>query len=101
MKAINLFIYILKNRKFRTNWPWEQDRQMAIYNRSSSFIQITSHPHKSMMPREPGQFRISDWCLSHLPKSGCFISHYCANTKSKKDMMEEYLIEIDIETAFR
>jgi hypothetical protein len=37
-------------RKFRTDWPWEQDRQMAIYNRTPEFIQITSHPHLIMMP---------------------------------------------------
>lgn len=27
-------------RPFRTKWPWEQDRQMAVYNRTPEFIQI-------------------------------------------------------------
>eukprot|EP01041_Mallomonas_annulata_P005418 gene5418-10844_t len=77
-------------RKFRNNWPWEQDRQMALYNRSSENIQITSHPHLPMMPREPGSRRIADWCFSHLPGSGCFISHYCADQYSKKQMKKIY-----------
>eukprot|EP01031_Cornospumella_fuschlensis_P043387 gene43387-53044_t len=27
-------------RRFRIKWPWEQDRQMALYNRSEKFIQV-------------------------------------------------------------
>ena len=30
---------ILINRRFRLKWPWEQDRQMAVYNSSSQYIQ--------------------------------------------------------------
>ena len=30
------------------------------------------------------------WCLSHLARSGCFISHYCEDKQSKKRMMEKY-----------
>ena len=26
-------------RRFRLKWPWEQDRQMAVYNSSSHLIQ--------------------------------------------------------------
>lgn len=33
-----------------------------------------------------------DWCLSHLPVSGCFISHHCENKQSKKRMMMKYSI---------
>lgn len=54
-------------RKFRIKWPWEQDRQMAIYNRSSDLIQLASQPDQPMMDMRAG---IKDWCLSHLPGSG-------------------------------
>jgi hypothetical protein len=87
-------------RKFRTKWPWEQDRQMALYQRSPGHIQIASHPDYSMLVRErqdptsalfqaenessfDGATMLSDrdsspsivikeWCLSHLP--GIFYS---------------------------
>eukprot|EP01034_Spumella_vulgaris_P035043 gene35043-43210_t len=32
----------------------------------------------------------SDWCLSHLPEAGCFISHYCANSNAKQVMKRLY-----------
>lgn len=70
-------------RKFRIKWPWEQDRQMAVYNRSSEYIQVASDPDKVMMKNHKG---VNDWCLSHLPGSGCFISHYCSNANSKITM---------------
>jgi len=88
--TMDSYAYNPLNRKFRLNWPWEQDRQMALYNRSSLHIQITSHPHLSKMPRERGKLRIKDWCFSHLPEAGCFISHYCANANSKQKMRELY-----------
>mmetsp|Transcript_22805 Transcript_22805/g.20715 ORF Transcript_22805/g.20715 Transcript_22805/m.20715 type:complete len:114 (-) Transcript_22805:14-355(-) len=76
-------------RRFRIKWPWEQDRQMAIYNRSSQYIQIASQPEKSMMDLRAG---IKDWCLSHLPGSGCFISHHCANAHSKQQLIKLYQV---------
>lgn len=39
-------------RKFRTKWPWEQDRQMALFHRSPDHIQIASHPDFPMLIRE-------------------------------------------------
>ena len=33
------------SRKFRIKWPWEQDRQMAVYNRTPHHIQIASDPN--------------------------------------------------------
>jgi len=77
-------------RKFRTSWPWEQDRQMAIYQRNVDKIQVSSHPHLPFMPREHGSRKISDWCFSHLPGSGCFISHFCANHHSKEVLNTKY-----------
>lgn len=77
-------------RKFRTNWPWEQDRQMALYERAPDKIQISSHPDESFMPREKGSRKIKDWCFSHLPNSGCFISHFCANHHSKQVLSAKY-----------
>lgn len=59
-------------RRFRLKWPWEQDRQMAVYHRDAAHIQIASHPAESLMPEAAG---LSSWCLSHLPGNGCFISH--------------------------
>ena len=32
------------------------------------------------------------WCLSHLPSSGCFISHYCEGAYSKLIMREKYSV---------
>lgn len=70
------------HRKFRLKWPWEQDRQMAVYNRSSAVIQVASQPGRPHMQTRAGY--VDGWCLSHLPGSGCFISHYCANAHSKQ-----------------
>lgn len=78
------FVY----RKFRLKWPWEQDRQMAIYNRSSQHIQIASQPERIYMQAYRGYN--GGWCLSHLPEAGCFISHYCANAHSKQVMRKLY-----------
>lgn len=39
-------------RKFRMKWPWEQDRQMALYHRSPQHIQVASHPDFPMLIRE-------------------------------------------------
>jgi hypothetical protein len=77
-------------RKFRTSWPWEQDRQMAIYERTPEKIQVSSHPHLPYMPRVTGSRKIEDWCFSHLPGSGCFISHFCANHGSKQILSKKY-----------
>jgi hypothetical protein len=75
-------------RKFRLKWPWEQDRQMAIYNRSSQYIQVASQPNKVFMNLKAGH--TDGWCLSHLPEAGCFFSHYCANSHSKQVMRKIY-----------
>ena len=74
-------------RRFRLKWPWEQDRQMWVYHQNSSRIQVASHPGLSHMPEQVGLY---DWCMSHLPGSGCFISHFCANKDSKRKMMRMY-----------
>jgi hypothetical protein len=78
------------NRKFRLKWPWEQDRQMAVYNRSSEHIQVASQPARPHMQTRAGY--VDGWCLSHLPGSGCFISHYCANAHSKQVMKDLYAL---------
>eukprot|EP00603_Paraphysomonas_imperforata_P011939 CAMPEP_0114455672 /NCGR_PEP_ID=MMETSP0104-20121206/3222_1 /TAXON_ID=37642 ORGANISM="Paraphysomonas imperforata, Strain PA2" /NCGR_SAMPLE_ID=MMETSP0104 /ASSEMBLY_ACC=CAM_ASM_000202 /LENGTH=231 /DNA_ID=CAMNT_0001628103 /DNA_START=416 /DNA_END=1108 /DNA_ORIENTATION=- len=105
-------------RKFRTKWPWEQDRQMALFHRSPEHIQIASHPDYPMLIREKQDTSsvlyqaenqssfdgttmqsnrdgspsivIKDWCLSHLPGCGCFINHFCANPTSKQKMRASY-----------
>jgi hypothetical protein len=74
-------------RRFRLKWPWEQDRQMAVYNRTPEHIQIASQPGKPHMDMRAGHH---SWCLSHLAQSGCFISHHCENAASKKRMMAIY-----------
>lgn len=55
---------------------------MAVYNRSSEVIQVASQPSRPHMQTRAGY--VDGWCLSHLPGSGCFISHYCANAHSKQ-----------------
>ena len=89
-----LFAYS-QNRKFRLKWPWEQDRQMAVYNRTSELIQVASQPHRAHMQVRAGF--VDGWCLSHLPGSGCFISHYCANAHSKQVMKELYSLKVVVE----
>lgn len=74
-------------RRFRLKWPWEQDRQMAVYNRTPEYIQIASQPGKEHMDMRAGHH---DWCLSHLPNSGCFIAHHCENSDSKLRLMTIY-----------
>lgn len=78
-------------RRFRIKWPWEQDRQMALYNRSEEFIQIASQPDRVFM--EPRAGITNGWCLSHLPNFKCFISHYCADSRSKQVMRRLYETE--------
>jgi hypothetical protein len=108
-------------RKFRTKWPWEQDRQMALFYRSPEHIQIASHPDYPMLIREKQDpnsvlfqvenrssfdgstmqpdrdgspsIVIKDWCLSHLPGCGCFINHFCANPTSKQKMRVSYKLK--------
>lgn len=77
-------------RPFRRKWPWEQDRQMALYHRNPNNIQIASHPDKPHMEHKAGW---TDWCLSHLPSSGCFISHHCENKNSKNNMIRMYTVD--------
>lgn len=88
-------------RKFRTKWPWEQDRQMALFHRAPEHIQIASHPDYPMLVREKQDpssalflaensssfdgstmlpdrsgspsIVIKEWCLSHLP--GALATH--------------------------
>ena len=72
-------------RRFRLKWPWEQDRQMAVYNRTPQHIQIASMPGQPHMDIRAGHKQ--GWCLSHLAQSGCFISHHCENQGSKQKMM--------------
>jgi len=61
---------------------------MAVYNRSSHLIQVAAQPERATMQTRAGY--IIGWCLSHLPGSGCFISHYCANSHSKQVMKKLY-----------
>jgi hypothetical protein len=77
-------------RRFRLKWPWEQDRQMAVYNRSSQHIQVASQPERIFMQAKAGI--VNGWCLSHLPDAECYISHYCANAKQKQEMRHIYSI---------
>jgi hypothetical protein len=64
---------------------------MAIYNTTSDKIQIASQPENEFMKKMPDSQLISGgWCLSHLPRSGCFISHFCANANSKAMMARKY-----------
>lgn len=65
---------------------------MAIYNRSSNFIQIASQPERVFMQSYAG--KLNGWCLSHLPEARCFFSHYCANGHSKQVMRRLYDPEI-------
>lgn len=83
---------LLSHRKFRSDWPWEQDRQMAIFHRMKDSIQLASQPDQAFMQVEvPGSRRIrGGWCLSHIPRSGCFISHYCEDQKSKRRLLKRY-----------
>jgi hypothetical protein len=65
---------------------------MAVYNRSSQYIQIASQPDRIYMQSKVG---ISNgWCLSHLPDAQCYISHYCANAHSKQVMRKLYTLNI-------
>lgn len=85
--TVQLMFFLSLLRKYRIKWPWEQDRQMWIYNTSKDSIAIASDPHHAYQSRYAGK---KDWCLSHLPESGCFVSHYCANSHSKQVMKKLY-----------
>lgn len=64
---------------------------MAVYNRSSHLIQVAPQPERPQMQTRAGH--VIGWCLSHLPGSGCFISHYCANSHSKQVMKQLYAVD--------
>ena len=66
---------------------------MALYHKKPDHIQIASHPNSSMLETKGSSLATIDWCLSHLPQSGCFIAHHCANPASKQRMIEKYRIE--------
>lgn len=85
-----IIMYHMIHRRFRLKWPWEQDRQMAVYNRSSQHIQVASQPERIFMQAKAGI--VNGWCLSHLPDAECYISHYCANAKQKQEMRRIYSI---------
>jgi len=65
---------------------------MAVYNRSSSSIQVAPQPERSKMTTRVGLSDVVDggWCLSHLPGWGCFISHYCSSSHSKQVLKRLY-----------
>ena len=90
------------SRKFRTSWPWEQDRQMALYHRSPEHIQISSHPNSPMITIEKNSSSNPDnnWCFSHLPGYGCFIAHHCANPASKQRLRKLYQLEMWNESSY-
>ena len=76
--------------RFRDDWPWEQDRQMAIANANdelSTFIQIASQPEQMHLDMDRGH---THWCLSHLEQSNCFVSHYCEDAGMKEKMNQLY-----------
>lgn len=78
--------------EFRTNWPWEQDRAMYLLHANDSIahsIQVASQPEQPYTDIDQGH---KDWCLSHLARSNCFVSHYCEDTASKENMMRLYNI---------
>lgn len=91
-------------RKFRLKWPWEQDRQVAIYHRNPSYIQVASDPDHAHIQNDAGVGGAvgaavgatgagsadEPWCLSHLAKASCFIAHHCEDKKSKARMMRLY-----------
>lgn len=73
---------------FRTKWPWEQDRQMAVAHANdtiASYIQISPRPDLRCIP-----VKYKDWCLSHISRSDCFIAHYCEDPFTKFTMMNRY-----------
>jgi hypothetical protein len=75
---------------FRTDWPWEQDRAMYLLHANDSIahsIQVASKPNQPFVDIDQGH---KDWCLSHLARSNCFISHYCEDPASKENMMKLY-----------
>jgi hypothetical protein len=47
----------------------------------SSYIQLAYQPERFYMEHN------QDWCLSHLQKINCFISHHCINERDKQLMM--------------
>ena len=89
--SVTIYFSFNDFRKFRTDWPWEQDRQMAVYHANPDSIQLASQPENSHMKREPNSRLIAGgWCLSHIPRSGCFFSHFCEDQKSKINMQKKY-----------
>eukprot|EP01059_Diplonema_ambulator_P031657 TRINITY_DN5883_c0_g1_i5.p1 TRINITY_DN5883_c0_g1~~TRINITY_DN5883_c0_g1_i5.p1 ORF type:complete len:533 (+),score=120.88 TRINITY_DN5883_c0_g1_i5:53-1651(+) len=73
--------------RFRKDWPWEQDRMMAILNEEGKgqFGNVQVLPNKDefkqveyhVAAREPGT------CFSALGWHRCFIHHFCAGPDQK------------------
>ena len=62
---------------------------MAVFNRTPEHIQIAPDPNAGEMKLNAGH---RDWCLSHLPGNGCFISHHCAHQGSKNALIRLYQV---------
>jgi len=79
------------NYQFRTGWPWEQDRLMALVNDKqhpgySASFRVVPEPESHHMNWTFGQKEPyhKKWCLSHLPSANCILGHYCADDQKKE-----------------
>jgi hypothetical protein len=89
-------------QQFRTQWPWEQDRAMALYHNTqdqngdnaSSYIQLASQPERFYMENNQ-----QGCCLSHLQKANCFISHHCINGRDVERATIQHSVLIFYECA--
>jgi hypothetical protein len=85
--------------EFRTEWPWEQERAMALYHNFqdhnntqgggnvSDFIQIASQPGEFMMSHSFAANN-SEWCLMRQGADKCFITHYTGNGHEKDTLAD-------------
>lgn len=80
-------------RRFRTKWPWEQDRAYALFNHSRDTIMLLPNASAPHLPRGKYNWKWSPvlpWCFSHYPRAGCFIYHYCYQHNQKHRLLEKY-----------
>eukprot|EP00659_Diplonema_papillatum_P008419 gene8419-12977_t len=76
----------LKHR-WRTDWPWEQDRLLSLINEPRhgvyDIVQVLSDPSKLIQANWMAAEKRPGTCLSCLPRWRCFFYH-CSDTKEMK-----------------
>ena len=70
--------------KYRSAWPWEQDRAMALLNEfKTPGIQVFPDKHGKVQRDWMETRHTPGWCFSATPAFRCMLNHFCNNAEMK------------------